>query len=201
MNFIPHSQIPSNNKVIYASLVCNHRPLKSEKWRVRLVVEDDKLTWPYDTGLPAANLLETKLFLDSVISDSDKGARFMILDLKDHFLASPMQTPEYMIIPQKYIPPDIINTYNLQSKFHNGYLYCEINKGMYGFKQAALVAYNFLVKNLQPYEYYPIPHRIGIWKHKLRKIKFCLCVDDFGVKYFHKQYVDHLIHALTQHYK
>ena len=70
---------------------------------MRLVFGDDKLTCPYDTGPPAANLLETKLVLNSVISDSDKGACFMTLDLKDHFLASPMQTPEYMKIPQKYI--------------------------------------------------------------------------------------------------
>ena len=37
---------------------------------------------------------------------------------------------------------------------------------MYGLKQAALLAYNFLVvKNLQPYGYYPIPHTICIWNH------------------------------------
>ena len=72
-----------------------------------------------------------------------------------------MQTPEYMIIPQKYIPPDVINKYNLQSKFHNGYIYCEINKGIYGLKQAALLAYNFLVTNLEPYRYHLIAHTIG----------------------------------------
>ena len=200
MNFINHSKIPSNKKVTYASFVCDHRPLKSE-WRVRLVVGGDKSTCQYDTGPPAANLLETKLLLNNVISDSDKGARMMTLDHKDHFLATPMQTPEYMKIPQKYIPPYIINKYNLQTKFHNGYIYGEINKGMYGIKQAPLLAYNFLLKNLQPYRYYPIPHTIGIWKHKSRPITFYLCVNDFGVKYLHKHDVDHLITALQQHYK
>ena len=105
-----------------------------------------------------------------------------------------------MKIPQKYIPPDIINKYNLKSKFHNGYIYCEINKGMYGLKQAALLAYNFLVKKLQPYGYNPIPHTIGIWTHKSRPITFSLCVDDFGVKCFHK-HDGHLINALQQHCK
>ena len=120
MNFINHLQIPSDKKVTYASFVCDYRPLKSEQWRVHLVVGGDKLTCPYDTGSPVAILSETKLILDSVISDSDKGAHFMILDLKDHFLASPMQTPKYMKIPQKYIPPYVINKYNLQSKIHHG---------------------------------------------------------------------------------
>ena len=73
---------------------------------------------------------------------------------------------------------------------------------MYGLKQAALLAYNFLVvKNLQPYGYYPIPHSIAIRKYKSRPFIFCLCVDDFEVKYFHKHDIDHLIHALQQDYK
>ena len=111
----------TNTKVSYASFVCEHRPLKSEQMRVRLVVGGNKLTCPYDTGSSAVNSFDIKLLLNSVISDSDKGARLLTLDLKDHFLASPMQTPEYMKIPQKYVPSDIINKYNLQSKFHNGY--------------------------------------------------------------------------------
>ena len=151
MTIIHPLQIPSNQKVTFASLVCDHRPLKLEHWRVHSVVGGDKLTCPYDTVSLAANLLETKLYLNSVISDSEKGARFMTLDLKDHFLTSLMQTPEYIKLPQKYIHPDIINKYNLQSKFHNGYIYCEINKGMYGLKQAPLLAYNFLEKILQLY--------------------------------------------------
>ena len=61
-----------------------------------------------------------------------------------------MQTPEFLKISQKYIYPDTINKCNLQSKFHNGYIYCKINKGMYGLKQSALLANNFLVKILQP---------------------------------------------------
>ena len=54
---------------------------------------------------------------------------------------------------------------------------------MYGLKQAAILAYDHLVKNLGNYGYYPIPHTVGLWKHKMRRISFCLCVDDFGVKY------------------
>ena len=92
MTFIHPSQITSNQKVTYVSFVCDHRPLKLEQWRVRLVGGGDKWTCPFKTGSPAANLLEIKLLLNNVISDSDKGARSMILDLKDYFLASPIQT-------------------------------------------------------------------------------------------------------------
>ena len=127
MKFINKSENPSSTPVTYANFVCDHRPLKSEPWRIRLVVGGDKVIYFDDQGSPAANLLETKLLLNSVISDATMCACFMSIDLKDHFLSSPMNTPEYMQIHQKYIPLDII-------------------KGMYGLKQAALLAYNFLRK-------------------------------------------------------
>ena len=90
INFIHHSQLPPNTKVTYASFVCDYCPLKLEQWRVCLVVGSDKITCPYDTGSPAANLLELKILLKSVISDADKGARFMTSDLKDDFFDLPM---------------------------------------------------------------------------------------------------------------
>jgi hypothetical protein len=48
-------------------------------------VGGDKLSYDEDTGSPAASLLETKLMLNSVISDAAKGAKFMSMDLKDFF--------------------------------------------------------------------------------------------------------------------
>ena len=39
-----------------------------------------------------------------------------------------------------------------------------------------------------------------MWKHKERKTVFCLCVDDFGVKYHSKEDTDHLLQTLGNHY-
>ena len=55
-----------------------------------------QITYDKDSGSPATDLIETKLLLNSIISDSKKGARFMSLDLKDMFLMTPMETPEFM---------------------------------------------------------------------------------------------------------
>ena len=49
-----------------------------------------------DAGSPAANLMETKLLVNSTISDAKHGARFMSADIKDYFLATPMKECEYM---------------------------------------------------------------------------------------------------------
>ena len=72
-------------KVTYANMVCDYRPLKTEKYRVRLTVGGDKLDYDFDATSPIASLIETKLLLNSVISDSAKGARFMTMDIKDFF--------------------------------------------------------------------------------------------------------------------
>ena len=133
-----------------------------------------------------------KLLLNSVISDSNLGARFCSMDLKDMFLHTPMQSPEFMKVAIKYFPADIIEKYNLNSIVHNGYVYIKIKKGMYGLKQASVLAYQHLSKLLIDGGYKQILGSLGMWKHETRQTLFCLCVDDFGVKYFSKEDVQHL---------
>ena len=72
---------------------------------------------------------------------------------------------------------------------------------MYGLKQAALLAYNHLKENLAQDGYYPIIGTLGLWKHKTRPTKFCVCVDDFGIKYFTRDDANHLLDSLGKHYK
>ena len=72
---------------------------------------------------------------------------------------------------------------------------------MYGLKQAALLAYNNLKESLQPHGYTPIIGTVGMWEHKTRKTKFCLCVDDFGIKYFNKDDADHLVQSIKKTYE
>ena len=86
-----------------------------------------------------------------------------------------MAEPEFMRIHIKYFPEDIKKLYNLNELVdESGFVYVKIKKGMYGLKQAAVIAYRNLVKNLEPKGYYPVPHTTGLWKHKTRKTKLCL---------------------------
>ena len=62
-------------------MVCDFRPFKEEKYRVRLTVGGDCLQYPDDTASPAASLLETKLLINSTISQSAYGYKFMTLDI------------------------------------------------------------------------------------------------------------------------
>lgn len=55
-----------------------------------------------------------------------------------------MKTPEYMKIHLRHIPADILQQYNISSLLHHDYVYCKTTKGMYGLKQAAILAYEQL---------------------------------------------------------
>ena len=80
MRFIKRSEVPADKTITYANMVCDYRPLKEEKFRSRLTIGGDKLPYDDETASPAADLLETKIFLNSTISDAHKGARFMGID-------------------------------------------------------------------------------------------------------------------------
>ena len=40
-----------------------------------------------------------------------------------------------------------------------------------------------------------------MWEHNTRKKKFCLCVNDFGIKYFNKDNANHLLQAIGKNYR
>lgn len=107
-----------------------------------------------------------------------------------------------MCIHSKYFFDDIREKYNIDEIVaDDGYVYVRIEKGMYRLKQAAVLAYNNLVKILDKYGYEPCANTNSIWKHRTRKTKFVLCVDDFGIKYFNEEDKNHLLNALKDHFQ
>jgi hypothetical protein len=91
---------------------------------------------------------------------------------------------------------EIVQKYNLNALAADGWVYIEIRKGMYGLKQAGLLANQLMQTRLAPFGYYTARHTPGFWLHKTRPISFTLVVDDFAVKYVGKQHAEHLRNAL-----
>jgi hypothetical protein len=83
---------------------------------------------------------------------------------------------------------------------HNGWVYFEITKGIYGLKQAGKLANNFFTERLAAHGYYQCATTAGLWRHKWRQILFVLIVDDFGIEYIDKVDAEHLLTALCSHY-
>ena len=113
-----------------------------------------------------------------------------------------MARKDYMIVRLKHLPPDIMELYNLMQKITpDGWVYISNEKGMYGLKNSTVLAYQNLKKNLKPFSYYPIEGTVEMWRHERRKTRFCVCVDDFDIKYFNQNDTNDLQKALNNSYK
>jgi hypothetical protein len=125
----------------------------------------------------------------------------MNMDIKNYYLGTLLERYEYVRIPVSMVVDKIMDENNLHAMVHNGYLYVEVRKGMYGLPQAGLLANVLLEKRLAKHGYSPVPHTHGIWTHKWRPIKFSLFVDDFGVMYVGREHDEHLKAALEENYE
>ena len=101
-----------------------------------------------------------------------------------------------MQIPIKCIPSKIFDQYNLEPLVHNGAVYVEIRKGMYGHPAAGRIASDALIPVLEKAGYVQSDTTPGLFKHTTQPVAFCLVVDDFGVKYVGKEHAKHLIQTL-----
>jgi hypothetical protein len=121
------------------------------------------------------------MHINSVIST--KGARFLVVDIKNFYLNTPLTRFKYVVINLSYLPQEIINEFGLLELAHYGRVYIEIQKGMYGLLQAGILVNELLQRGLALDGYRPTEHTHGLWKHKTRPVWFSLVVDDFGIKY------------------
>ena len=81
------------------------------------------------------------------------------------------------------MPQQFIDEYELENMFDDkGYIYMEIQCGMYGLKQAGKIANYQLKERLIPHGYKPCRNTPGLWKHDNKPISFTLIVDNFRVK-------------------
>ena len=71
-----------------------------------MVVGGNKVHFPGDTGTPTAEMLLVKIMLNSVVSMP--GARFMSINIKNFYLATPMKRYEYIKLKLNTLPDAII---------------------------------------------------------------------------------------------
>jgi hypothetical protein len=105
-----------------------------------------------------------------------------------------------MRIPINILPQSIIDQYNLLDLVHNGFVYAEITKGMYGLPQSGRIANDALVPHLAAHGYKQSKRTPGLFTHDTRPVAFSLVVDDFGIKYEGKEHALHLQQVLQQKY-
>jgi hypothetical protein len=198
IRFIAPKDLPPGRKATYPRIVVADRPNKANPKRVRVTVGGDRITYPHDVATKTADLATVKILINSTISTP--GAKWMSIDIKDFYLNTPMSHYEYMKVPIHLFPDAIRQHYQLDPLLHNGGIYVEIQKGMYGLPQAGRLANDELITHLAAHGYTQSPHTAGLFTHKTRPIAFCLVVDDFGIRYVGDDNAEHLIQTLRDKY-
>ena len=91
------------------------------------------------------------------------------------------------------IPEDVIQQYKLRDIVDaDGYVYCQIEKGMCGLPQAGIIAQELLEERLAKFGYSQSQITPGLCKHESRPTVFTLVVDDFAIKYLNDEDAHHL---------
>ena len=63
-----------------------------------------------------------------------------------------------------------------------------------------MLAYNQFSTHLQTAYFQQVTGSMGMWTHPIT-IFFCLCVDEFGLRYFKQQYAQEFLNHLGTKYK
>jgi hypothetical protein len=141
--------IPNDRNITYGKIVCDYKPHKKEKERVRLTVRGDILNYSGDVATSRTDITTFNILINSTLSAKD--ATMMMMDIKHYYLVTPLPRFEYMKMLLSRFPEEIIQKYNLNALAVDGWVCIEIRKGMYGFKQAGLLATQLLQTRLAPY--------------------------------------------------
>jgi len=156
------------------------------------VAGGDRVQYPGGAGTPTADLLTVKHLLYSIISTPN--TKLMTMYIKDFYLNTTMARYEDMHLQLANVPEDVIMHYRLNElATPEGYIYCEIQKGMYDLPQAGIIAQQLLEERLQKDGYRQSKTTPGLWQHDTRPISFSLVVNDFGVKYVGEENAQHLL--------
>jgi hypothetical protein len=157
--FIKLTSIPKDRNITYGKIVCDCKPHKKEKKRVRLTVGGDRLDYSGNVATSTADIATFKILSNSTLSTEE--AVMMMMDIKNYYLGNPLPRFEYMKMLLSRFPEEIVQKYNLNALAVDGWVYIEIRKGMYGLKQAGLLANQLLQTRLAPFGYYPARHTPG----------------------------------------
>jgi hypothetical protein len=79
--FIKLTNIPKDIKITYGKIVCDYKPQKQEKERVRLTVGGDRLDYSGDIATPTADITTFKIIINSTLS-TEEAAVMMMMDIK-----------------------------------------------------------------------------------------------------------------------
>ena len=130
--------------IFQTRVVWEVRPGKDDTNRTRITVNGGDIYYAGDVATPTGSLELVKLIINSVISRP--GAKFACFDVKNFYLDTPLEEPEYVWIKLTDIPQEFLDEYTLLNFQRNGWIYFEIIHECYGLKQSVKLANDLLMK-------------------------------------------------------
>ena len=98
-------------EIAFSKVVCTFRPDKADPNCTHITIAGQNIKYPGDIGTKTASLDLVKLLLNSVLSH--QGAKFVTFDIRNYYLQTPLDRPEYIRIKLSDIPQDFSDEYNL----------------------------------------------------------------------------------------
>jgi hypothetical protein len=92
--FIELKNIPNYRKITYGKIVCDYKPHKQEKERVRLTVGGDRPDYSGDVATSTADITIFKILINSTLST--EAAAMIMMDIKNFYIGTPLPRFEYM---------------------------------------------------------------------------------------------------------
>jgi hypothetical protein len=104
--FVELTNIPKDRKIMYGKIVCDNKPHKKGKERVRLAVGGDRLDYSGDVATSTTDITTFKILIKSTISTKD--AVMMMMDIEKYYLGTPLPHYEYMRMLLSRFPEEIV---------------------------------------------------------------------------------------------
>jgi hypothetical protein len=107
IRFLCRSNITKGRKVTYGLFVVDIKDHKEEKERTRLTVGGDQIEYPGDKSTRTEGLTTAKILINIVISTL--GAKFLVIDIDNFYLNTPLGRFKYMVINLSSLPQETID--------------------------------------------------------------------------------------------
>jgi hypothetical protein len=164
--------LKTGKKFTYCNPVVDHRLQKGDPNRIRLTAGGNLIHCNEELSVPTAELKNAKLHWNSVVSTAM--AKYRCIDLKNFYLTAKLEYYKYMTIPLVYLPPCIVDQYNLNLHALNGKVHLELRRAVWGLPQVGILANKQLQQKLAPFGYKEHVNTPGLWYHETRPILFTL---------------------------
>ena len=107
--------------ICHTRVVCEYHPDKDDPNRTRITIAGGHILVHFYVSTPTGSLKLVNLMINSVLSRPN--AQFSAFLIKNFYLDTHMESPEYVRVKLEDIPQELTDKYNLLEKERQGWVY------------------------------------------------------------------------------